>query len=381
MFVEPIAVLDQNDVPTFIEQDQLVRFQMVSREHGSRARRQLLHAAMIVHGLTCVSSSVAQEVPVVSKPAVILRVAEAIAPLPESSGTIKDVPTPSAAASSAKKPNHAPEVKSDLAINAKAPAGRAPQLYKKPVSQLSVSSTPPASTKAEEIPQLISPVQAPEIQVAEAPSFLPVESEEVLLISEEPLPASPVSVSSEQKTVPAIPVIVQSKETRASLASVETARLSDAANSDIANSDKITIYQRRMTSSTFEKKVVKAVSFDESTCKSFIVDSNNIALLGVKTGQARIEVIFDDGSTTTKLVSVESPVYRGEPVNQNEKIASLTQSLADMYPNASIELSVISGGVIAVRGEVKSELDARDIMVLVRQMFLVPIQDKLIVRR
>jgi hypothetical protein len=163
---------------------------------------------------------------------------------------------------------------------------------------------------------------------------------------------------------------------QASLASVETARSASLHDS----LDKITIYQRRMTSSTFEKNVVKTVSYDESTCKSFIVDSHNIALLGIRTGQAQIDILFDDGSKTSKLVSVESPIYRGEPVNQNEKIASLTQSLSDMYPNASIELSVVTGGAIAVRGEVKSETDARDILVLVRQMFLVPIQDKLIVR-
>jgi hypothetical protein len=140
------------------------------------------------------------------------------------------------------------------------------------------------------------------------------------------------------------------------------------------------IKSKKMITKTFDKPIVIAESSDESCCKVFLVDARNIAVLGVSDGTALIQMQFADSNVQTFSVHVQSSLSSAEPVDDQQKIVRVVQSIQDMYAGSKVELIQSKTGSILVRGSVRMESDAEEIMIMVRQMFLVPVQDKLIVK-
>ncbi len=68
----------------------------------------------------------------------------------------------------------------------------------------------------------------------------------------------------------------------------------------------------------------------------------------------------------------------GEARNVNA-ISEAEQSLAEMFPNAEILLKSNASGGLAIIGKVGSKEEAKQIVQLVRKMFLVPVLDRIAV--
>ncbi len=157
--------------------------------------------------------------------------------------------------------------------------------------------------------------------------------------------------------------------------------VSNIASAEVQTPADINIKRRKMTSKTYDKVITKATSTNESICKVFLIDSRSIALLGTADGRASIKIEFQDQTSIESTIEVKSNSTQGAPANDTQKITTLTESLKELYPEAAIELATTASGSIVVKGRLKTESDARDVMVMVRQVFLVPIEDKLVVRQ
>ncbi len=150
-------------------------------------------------------------------------------------------------------------------------------------------------------------------------------------------------------------------------------------DSSSTSADSIAIQRRKSTMKTFANRVTKVTSENEAVCKAFLVDSMNVAFLGIKDGQTYVTMEFADGASLKQQVRVESSPSPATGQNEEEKIANLEKALRDLYPKSELRLAKSTSGAIIVQGKLATEQDARDAMILVRQMFLVPIQDKLTV--
>ena len=119
-------------------------------------------------------------------------------------------------------------------------------------------------------------------------------------------------------------------------------------------------------------RILKSASTsDETICKVVCVDSQNVAVLGVQNGVATVELAYADGTSESLAVEVRS----GRAADGEDKITSVLESLKQMYPAAGLEIRAKGAGVLRVTGTAKSEAEARQIVSLVRKVFLMPVED------
>lgn len=134
------------------------------------------------------------------------------------------------------------------------------------------------------------------------------------------------------------------------------------------------------TTLSFRRPVVAVGSMDVSVCQAVVVSDSSVAVLAQRSGESQIEIVFAGGDRyrTTLTVLGKRTTATDEAAT---RVALAEQSVAQMFPNAGLSLTTTSAGRLRVQGQAASEAEAREIISLVRKMFLVPIEDQITIRR
>lgn len=146
------------------------------------------------------------------------------------------------------------------------------------------------------------------------------------------------------------------------------------------NPSNITCDCRNALAIPFHKAVRSVKVANESVCKAFVQKANMLTLVGINAGTTTLTVTYESEQgkapeTTSLTVEVQEPW--GERTNEKLTIDSVASTLVQMYPRSSVSLKLHPDGSIVVTGKAESNEVAKQIMLLVRKMFLVPIHDRI----
>jgi Pilus formation protein N terminal region len=124
---------------------------------------------------------------------------------------------------------------------------------------------------------------------------------------------------------------------------------------------------------------------DESVCRALATKGTSIILMGLNKGQTIITVWSTSGyEETATSESYRINVCDAWAIDSVENhtlnsIASVQESLSQLFPSAEILLKSNSNGSLTIYGKAPSDEQARKIAQLVRKMFLVPVADRVAV--
>jgi hypothetical protein len=124
---------------------------------------------------------------------------------------------------------------------------------------------------------------------------------------------------------------------------------------------------------------------DESVCKAIITDATSVLVLGLNKGTSKLTIWsnspesgFAEGQTYEVTVRDAWSPVAGDRRNVTT-IEEAQLSLAEIFPSANVNLKSLSNGSLAVFGKADSNDQAKQIVQLVRKMFLVPVIDRIAV--
>ncbi len=143
----------------------------------------------------------------------------------------------------------------------------------------------------------------------------------------------------------------------------------------------IPIVARSAMTHSSPKPVTSALVGDETVCKAFLVDSNNVAILGLEEGSSDVELTYADGSKQVLNVDVKQSWTNGSTTTTDAKMAELLSSIKQLYPESEVEIRTKPDGSLVAFGRATIESDARAIVSLIRKMYLVPVLDRVTVSR
>ncbi len=117
-------------------------------------------------------------------------------------------------------------------------------------------------------------------------------------------------------------------------------------------------------------------------CQAMKVNVSSITLIGLRVGQTRLAVRYEDAAGNTALRVYLLSIFNSN--NSNISDVELAQELAktvkSLYPASKLEV-VTERGSLVVRGTAASEDEAQSVLTLVRRTTLRPVVDRLTTRR
>jgi hypothetical protein len=131
------------------------------------------------------------------------------------------------------------------------------------------------------------------------------------------------------------------------------------------------------------REVLRTEVLDPAICDVVQSQSGEISITGKRPGETHVRV-WGQGKGTSGEVATNYLVVVGTANQQANRQADqhdrLVTRLAQEYPQADLEIIVSDDGVV-VEGRVRSNQEAVDILSQVRQVWLVPVEDRITVRR
>jgi Flp pilus assembly secretin CpaC len=123
---------------------------------------------------------------------------------------------------------------------------------------------------------------------------------------------------------------------------------------------------------------------DETICKVLATESTNLLLLGIGKGTTSLTVWPQPGSLDLPpqqyRVSVRDAWSVDAADMRNRNLLDEAQaSLSELFPDSALSLRSHSNGSLSVFGKAQSNDQAKQIIQLVRKMFLVPVIDRIAV--
>ncbi len=119
-----------------------------------------------------------------------------------------------------------------------------------------------------------------------------------------------------------------------------------------------------------------------SLCKVMKTNTNSLSLIGLRGGQTRLLVKYDDaeGNSCSAVYLLNIANATSASANDLELAVELTKTIKALYPASKVEIAIDRNNLV-VRGTATSEDDAQSILNLVRRTTLRPVVDRLLTRR
>lgn len=125
-------------------------------------------------------------------------------------------------------------------------------------------------------------------------------------------------------------------------------------------------------------EVEKAIAVDQEICDVIQFSGHELAIIGKQPGRTHVRVWFKQQQHSTNyLVTVRSPIPNGADDIQCDK---LRRVIEEMFPGARVEI-VQDGNRLIVNGTASSNDEALQIVSLVRRLRLMPVVDRVIVKK
>lgn len=125
-------------------------------------------------------------------------------------------------------------------------------------------------------------------------------------------------------------------------------------------------------------EVEKAIAVDQEICDVVQFSGHELAIIGKQPGRTHVRVWFKQQQHSTNyLVTVRSPIPNGADDIQCDK---LRRVIEEMFPGARVEI-VQDGNRLIVNGTASSNDEALQIVSLVRRLRLMPVIDRVVVKK
>jgi hypothetical protein len=164
---------------------------------------------------------------------------------------------------------------------------------------------------------------------------------------------------------------------------VNVSRRSEPFPKDASTSVMLSVVHMNAQIVKLSASVARLMVEDEDICTAIRVSSNEFSIVGKQVGKTRVAVwVSETAEANNKPVLIEVSVNRPHQVAVTESskgMQELTDLVAKMHPGSEVEIVSSPDGSMTVKGKVSDEASAKQIMLLIRKMCLVPVYDKLIV--
>ncbi|MCY2975187.1 MAG: pilus assembly protein N-terminal domain-containing protein [Planctomycetota bacterium] len=127
-------------------------------------------------------------------------------------------------------------------------------------------------------------------------------------------------------------------------------------------------------------KVSQVEIEDDTVCRVISTEPDTLTIIGASIGESKIKVWSTNPMTKadeTQDFKISVRETWGQAAKNTVSIDDVNQSIAALFPGSSIVIKSNSDGSISVQGSAPSNESAKQILMLVRKMFLVPVQDRI----
>jgi len=148
------------------------------------------------------------------------------------------------------------------------------------------------------------------------------------------------------------------------------------------NASTVSVAIRNVQVLTLQHNVNQVKIEDENICKVITSDPNNLIVIGAAIGECKLAVWTNDSSSRETEPQIYKVVVRdtwGDATKNTVSIEDANKSLATMFPDSTVVIKSGADGALFVQGKASTNESAKRIIMLVRKMFLVPVQDRIAV--
>jgi len=148
------------------------------------------------------------------------------------------------------------------------------------------------------------------------------------------------------------------------------------------NASTVSVALRNVQVLTLHRGVNQVKIEDETVCKVITSDPNNLIVIGAAIGECKLAVWTNDTNGSEAEPQIYKVVVRetwGDATKNIVSIEDANQSIATMFPGSSVVIKSGVDGSLFVQGKAPTNESAKQIIMLVRKMFLVPVQDRIAV--
>jgi hypothetical protein len=151
-----------------------------------------------------------------------------------------------------------------------------------------------------------------------------------------------------------------------------------------ANRRMVEIIQRSAETVDIGRPIAQIEIGDESICKVLATESTTLIIFGLEKGSTTVTLwpYSTDGVGLPERFEITVRDAWSSDSNDSRNsnsIAEAEQSLTQMFPNAQLKLKAYPSGGLVILGRASSNEEAKQIALLVRKMFLVPVLDRVAV--
>lgn len=142
----------------------------------------------------------------------------------------------------------------------------------------------------------------------------------------------------------------------------------------------ITVALKNVQTIRLPGKVSQVEIEDDNVCRVISTEPNTLTIIGASIGESKIKVWSTNPITKaddTQDFKISVRETWGQAAKNTVSIDDVNQSIAALFPGSSIVIRPNSDGSISVQGSAPSNESAKQILMLVRKMFLVPVQDRI----
>ena len=160
--------------------------------------------------------------------------------------------------------------------------------------------------------------------------------------------------------------------------------VSNAGNGPIAdaNAKSVSVPLRNIQVVTVTGTINQVKIEDESVCKVITTGPSNLTIVGASIGDTKLTVWTTDSASKASSPQdfrINVREAWGEAANSTVSIEEVNQSISKLFPRCSVAIKTNEDGSLTVQGKATNNDVAKHIIMLVRKMFLVPVQDRIAV--
>jgi len=190
----------------------------------------------------------------------------------------------------------------------------------------------------------------------------------------------------EPSIIPVALVSTASKEETASNVSdrhddlLESSTQLNIESTPVPTTSAVNVALKTVQSIRLPGKVSRVLIEDDTVCRVISTEPNTLTIIGASIGDSKITVWSTNSITKadeTQIFKISVRETWGQAAKNTVSIDDVNQSIAALFPGSTIVIKPNSDGSISVQGNATSNESAKQILMLVRKMFLVPVQDRI----
>jgi len=166
--------------------------------------------------------------------------------------------------------------------------------------------------------------------------------------------------------------------------SVERSTQQNVGPTPVSATNSINVPLKSVQSMRFPGKVSQVLIEDDTVCRVISTEPDTLTIIGALIGDSKITV----WSANPMTKADESQIFKisvretwGQAAKNSVSIDEVNQSIAALFPDSTVVIKPNSDGSISVQGNATSNESAKQILMLVRKMFLVPVQDRIAIAK